>query len=229
VGSPDLFHFGTEGGWNGPGFVEENAWIYTLFVPQDPDGLIAAVGRDEFNRRLEEGFAKGYVDLTNEPNLQAPFLFNYSASRGLRRRSPANALIRTIAHRAARVDRRRDEGQLSALYVLWAMGLFEMDGGCAVKPIYDLSSPLFDRIVIHLDSRYYSGKDFVIEAHNNSPANIFIQSARLNGHTLNRAWITHDEVVAGGKLEFEMGPRPNPVWGIRPEDARPLLQTRPQP
>jgi putative alpha-1,2-mannosidase len=76
--SPDIFHFGTEGGWNGPGFVEGNAWIYTLFVPQDPGGLIAAIGRDEFNRRLEEGFARGYVDLTNEPNMQAPFLFNYS-------------------------------------------------------------------------------------------------------------------------------------------------------
>jgi putative alpha-1,2-mannosidase len=49
------------------------------------------------------------------------------------------------------------------------MGLFEMDGGCAVKPTYDLSSPLFDRIVIHLDPHYYSGKDFVIEAHHNSP------------------------------------------------------------
>ena len=70
----DLHRYGTAGGWNGPGFVEGNSWIYTLFVPQDPGGLVRLVGREEFNRRLEEGFAKGYVDLTNEPNLQAPFL-----------------------------------------------------------------------------------------------------------------------------------------------------------
>ena len=74
----DLFAFGTDGGWNGPGFMEGNSWLYTWFVPHDPAGLISIIGRDEFNRRLEEGFEKHYVDLSNEPNLLAPFLFNYS-------------------------------------------------------------------------------------------------------------------------------------------------------
>jgi predicted alpha-1,2-mannosidase len=210
----DLFHFGTEGGWNGPGFVEGNAWIYTLFVPQNPRGLIDLVGRDEFNRRLQEGFAKGFVDLTNEPNLQAPFLFNYSGQPWLTQKFTRQCLVEDYDSSPLRGwIGEEDEGQLSALYVLWAMGLFELDGGCAVKPTYDLSSPLFDRVVIHLDPHYYSGKDFVIEAHHNSPANVYIQSARLNGQPLNRSWIYHADIVAGGKLEFEMGPQPNRAWG----------------
>lgn len=225
VESPDILHFGTEGGWNGPGFVEGNAWIYTLFVPQDPGGLIAAIGRDEFNRRLEEGFAKGYVDLTNEPNLQAPFLFNYSGKPWLTQKFTRQCLDQDYSTSPLRGwIGEEDEGQLSALYVLWAMGLFELDGGGAVKPTYDLSSPLFDRIVIHLDPHYYGGKDFVIEAHHNSPVNVYIQSARLNGQPLTRAWLYHAEVVAGGTLEFEMGPQPNPDWGTRAEDGPPLLR-----
>ena len=115
-----------------------------------------------------------------------------------------------------------DEGQLSAAYVLMAMGLFEMDGGASVEPFYDLTSPLFDRVAIHLDPEYYGGKDFVIEAHHNSPQNVYIQSARLNGKSLNRAWIRHSEIVAGGELDFEMGPQPNLNWATGPEAVQPF-------
>jgi len=225
----DLFHYGTEGGWNGPGFVEENAWIYTLFVPQDPAGLVRLIGRDEFNRRLEEGFEKGYVDLTNEPNLQAPFLFNYSGKPWLTQKYSRQCMERLYNDDPlSGWVGEEDEGQLSALYVLWAMGLFEMDGGCSVRPYYDLSSPLFSRITLRLDRRYYGGREFVIEAHDNSPANVYIQSARLNGRPLGRAWIYHDEIVAGGRLEFEMGPKPNPAWGTGADAVPPLNQARPE-
>jgi predicted alpha-1,2-mannosidase len=218
----DPFRYGTEGGWNGPGFVEGNAWVYTFFVPQDPAGLIGIIGRDAFNRRLEEGFEKRHVDLTNETNLQAPFLFNYSGRPWLTQKYVRQSLrdnyhLSPLSGWAGE----EDEGQLSALFVLWSMGLFEMDGGCSCTPGYDLSSPLFDRIVIHLDPKYYSGKEFVIETRHNAPDNPYIQSARLNGCPLSRAWIPHSEVAAGGKLEFEMGPKPNPEWGARTDDAPP--------
>lgn len=221
----DLHRFGTVGGWNGSGFVEGTPWIYTFFVPHDPGALIALIGRDEFNRRLEEGFTRGYVDLGNETNLQAPFLFNYSGKPWLTQKLVRQALREDFDTSPLGGWRRgeEDEGQLGALYVLWAMGLFQLDGGCSVRPYYDLSSPLFDRIVLHLDQHYYGGKDFIIEAHPNSPEHVYIQSARLNGQPLTRAWIYHDEIVAGGKLEFELSPAPNPAWGTRPEDAPPLL------
>jgi predicted alpha-1,2-mannosidase len=219
----DAHRFGTEGGWNGPGFVEGTGWIYTWFVPQDPGALVDFLGRGEFNRRLEEGFAKGYVDLGNETNLQAPFLFNYSGKPWLTQKYVREALATGFDPSPLGGWKRgeEDEGQLSALYVLWSMGLFEMDGGCSPRPYYDLSSPQFDRVVLHLDRTFYGGKTFVIEAHGNSATNVYIQSAKLNGKPLNRCWIYHDEIVAGGTLELELGPAPNPAWGTGEPPPRP--------
>ena len=79
-----------------------------------------------------------------------------------------------------------DEGQQSALYVLMAMGLFEMDDDCATDPYYDLSSPAFDEVTLHLDKTYYSGNTFTIQTINSSPANVYIQSALLNDKPLIR-------------------------------------------
>jgi hypothetical protein len=73
------------------------------------------------------------------------------------------------------------------------------------------------KAVIHLDSKYYSGREFTVIAKNNSAEKIYIQSATLNGKPLNRAWITRAEVTAGGTLKLEMGPKPNPDWGSSPE------------
>ena len=219
----ELFRFGTVGGWNGPGFMEGNAWLYSWFVPEDPAGLAAIVGRDEFNRRLEEGFEKRYVDLSNEPNLLAPFLFNYSGKPWLSQKYSRQVLAELYnTSPLSGWSGEEDEGQLSAVFVLMSMGLFEMDGGCSARPYYDLGSPLFDRVTIHLDPKYYGGRDFTIKARNNSPENVYVQSARLNGRPLQRAWIYHSEIVAGGELELEMGPRPNTRWASRPEDAPPL-------
>jgi predicted alpha-1,2-mannosidase len=223
----DVHHFGTEGGWNGPGFVEGNGWLYTWFVPQDPAALVGFLGRAEFNRRLEEGFDKGYVDIGNETNLQAPFLFNYSGKPWLTQRYVREALATAFdtSPVGGWLKGEEDEGQLSALYVLWSMGLFEMDGGCSVRPYYDLATPQFDRIVLHLDRETYGGKTFTIETHHNGPKNVYIQSAQLNGQPLTRAWIYHDELVAGGTLTLELGAEPNLTWGTRPHEAAESAQS----
>jgi putative alpha-1,2-mannosidase len=84
-----------------------------------------------------------------------------------------------------------------------------MEGGCAVVPMVTLTSPLFKKATIYLDSNYYSGKQFTIEAHNNSNKNIYIQSAKLNGKLLSSPSIPFQQIVNGGKLEFEMGPKEN--------------------
>ena len=219
----DPFKFGTEGGWNGPGFVEGNAWIYTWFVPQDLPGLVKLLGADQFNSRLEEGFASGHVDLGNEPNLQAPFLFNYSGKPWLTQKY-SRLVLRDYYEESPYTGwaGEEDEGQISACYVLLAMGLFEMQGGCAARPTYDLSSPLFDRVVIHLDPKYYPGKNFTIETRNNSTNNIYIQSATLNGRPLNEAYLFHDDIIKGGQLIFNMGPQPNKNWGrkAKPETSK---------
>ena len=104
----DMLHFGTQGGWNGAGFMEGTPWIYSWYAPHDLRGLIKIIGREEFNRRLEEGFAKRYVDLGNEPNLEAPFLLQLFRKALAYPKVFAPSLTRYVQHLAAiGVGRRR--------------------------------------------------------------------------------------------------------------------------
>ena len=91
-----------------------------------------------------------------------------------------------------------------------AMGLFEMDGGCSADPMVELGSPLFGKITIRLDPAYYSGREFTIEARNNSPENVYVQRAFLNGKRLREPRIPFAAIAAGGTLVLEMGPDPAP-------------------
>lgn len=210
------FQGGTVGGWNGPGYMEGNAWVYTFFVPHDVPGLINLLGKDQFNARLEEGFEKDYVDLSNEPNLQAPFLFNYSGKPWLTQKYTKyvmDSLFNTSPLTGWKGE--EDEGQMGSYFVMMSMGMFEMDGGCAVKPYYDISAPLFDKAVIHLDPKYYKGKTFTIKTINKSDKNIYIQSAKLNGKPLAMPVIYHNDIVNGGEIVFELGPEPNKNWGVQ--------------
>ena len=95
-----------------------------------------------------------------------------------------------------------DVGQMSAWYVLAAIGIHPI---CPGDNKYQITSPVFNKIKIQLDKEYYEGDEFVIVARNNSEENIYIQSIKLNGEYLDRYWITHEEIVAGGVLELEMG------------------------
>jgi predicted alpha-1,2-mannosidase len=210
----DVFAFGTQGGWTGSGFMEGNAWIYSFFVPHDVSGMIELMGKDRFNSQLEEGFHKKYVDLGNEPSLETPFLFNYSNKPWLTQKYSRFVLdnFYDTSPYTGWVGE-EDEGQLSAYFVLLSMGLFEMDGGCSVNPYYDVSSPLFNKAIIHLDPKYYGGKTFTIRTVHNSEKNIYIQSAKLNGQYLNKPILFHSDLVKGGELIFEMGSAPNKDWG----------------
>jgi predicted alpha-1,2-mannosidase len=200
----DVHRFGTNGGWNGPGFVEGTPWIYTWFVPQDVNGLVDKLGAKQFNERLQEGFEKKYVDLTNEPNLQAPWLFNYSGKPWLTQkyaRSVFSEVFDTSPLNGWPGE--EDEGMMGAYVVLAGIGLFDMEGGCTEHPTYQISGPAFQRVALHL-----KGGDFEIVARGNSSANIYIQSAKLNGRPLSEMRVRHSDIVPGGRLELEMGPRP---------------------
>jgi putative alpha-1,2-mannosidase len=118
---------------------------------------------------------------------------------------------------------------MGAWYVMSAIGLFEVDGGAATRPIYEIGSPIFDRVTVHLDPKYYGGKTFVIETIGNSEKNVYVQSATLNGEPLRKPWFHHSELVKGGKLVLlvlRMGPKPNKEWGSRPEEAPPSMTPR---
>ena len=206
-------------------YIEGNAWQYTWFVPHDLKGLIELLGKDEFNRRLNEGFEKSrpkfvseFVNHSNQPNMQAAWLFNYSGKPWLTQKWVKEILNHYYG--TGPIDGYpgdEDQGQMGAWYVMSAMGLFEMDGGCSVEPIYEISSPIFDKITIHLDNKYYPGKTFVIEAKNNSAQNNYIQSAELNGKALNTFWFKHSDLIKGGKLVLQMGAEPNKNWAAQSE------------
>jgi putative alpha-1,2-mannosidase len=87
--------------------------------------------------------------------------------------------------------------------------------------VYVIGSPVVDKATINLDPKYQKGGKFTIVAEDNSPANMYVQSATLNGKPLERSWISHAELVAGGELVLKMGSKPNPAWGQRPEDRPP--------
>jgi predicted alpha-1,2-mannosidase len=210
----DPFYFGCDGGWNGSGYMEGNAWLYSFYVPHNLPDLVNMMGKDLFNTRLEEGFAQNHVDMGNQPNLQAPFLFNYAGKPYLTQKYSRWVLDKfydSTPYRGWQGE--EDEGQLSSLFVLMSLGLFQMDGGCSPQPYYDLSSPLFDKAVIQLDKKYYGGKTFTIETINNSLQNVYIQSVTLNGKPLLKPILLHEDLVKGGKLVFVMGNKPNLNWG----------------
>ena len=223
----------TAGNWiepfsqfSGNGFIEGNAWQYTFHVPHDVQGVINFMGKDEFLDRLRWGFeksretkfnatgdqyAKFPINHGNQPNMQAAYLFNYAGTPWHTQRWSREIL--DIYYGASPIHGwpgDEDQGQMGAWYVMSALGLFQMQGGCGIQPIYDLSSPLFEKATIALEN----GKELIIAAKNNNERNIYIQSAKLNGKILDKTWIYCSEIQHGGKLEFVMGAEPNKTWGI---------------
>lgn len=225
--------------FSGTGYLEGNAWQYSFFNPHDVQGILNLMGKDEFNTRLEDGFKKSTrynfnaegdlydripINHGNQPNMQAAWLFNYSGKPWLTQHYTREIMNRyygsTPVHGWLGDE---DEGQMGAWYVMAAMGLFQTDGGASVKPFYEIGSPLFEKTTITLDPTYYPGKTFVIEAHNVSDKNRYIQSATLDGKPLTKPWFYHADLVDGGSLVLEMGPEPNTAWGSKPGDAPPSM------
>ena len=101
-----------------------------------------------------------------------------------------------------------DQGLMGSLAVLMKIGLFQVDGGASKTPIYQIGSPLFDEITLHLDEKYYPGKTFTIKVKNNSSANRLLRSVVLNGQKLDRFYLTHKEITDGGTLLLEMTDTP---------------------
>lgn len=216
------------------GFVEGNAAQVTWFVPQDLPGLARLMGgTDKMANKLNQSFTEAArfdftsgtsheaelhpeykripINYGNQPSIETAFVFNHIGYPWLTqywsRRVIDQAYSALSPARGYNGD--EDQGLMGALSVLMKIGLFEMKSGAEQRPVMELGSPIFDKITIHLDPDYYSGKTFVIEVKNNGPKNYYIQSARLNGNELPGQWIFESEITKGGKLELEMGPNPN--------------------
>lgn len=234
-----------EHGWN-----EGNAAQYTWFVPHDVKGLINLMGGAEpFTNKLNESFTKArvhgfvsgksenpadqkmlrrvYINYGNQPCMETPFLFNYAGKPWLTQywtRQLIDSVYSGISPQKG-YSGDEDQGLMGSLAVLMKIGLFSTNGGTSQKPFYEIGSPIFDKITIHLNSAYYPGKKFVITAKNNGAKNFYIQSAMLNGKALNRPWFFHDTLVKGGQLILQMGEQPKKSWGSNLNMAPPSMSS----
>jgi len=149
----------------------------------------------------------GQFSMANEPSLHIPYLYNYAGQPWKTQKRLRKLLDEWFRNDLMGVPGDEDGGGLSSFVVFSAMGFYPLTPG---DPIYTIGSPMFEHVSIDLGN----GKAFEIEAHNASPENKYIQSATLNGVSLESAWITHQVVINGGKLVFEMGPKANKSWGV---------------
>jgi predicted alpha-1,2-mannosidase len=224
------------GGWLSPfdprevdfNFTEANSWQYSFFVPHDVSGLIDLLGgKENFARKLDELFTaeskttgREQADITgligqyahgNEPSHHMAYLYNYVGQPWNTQRRVRQIMDRFYLAEPDGLIGNEDCGQMSAWYVLSAAGFYPVTPGA---PFYAIGTPLFPELRFNLES----GKSFVIKARDVSAQNIFIQSATLNGQPYSRSYLLHEDLMNGGELVFQMGPRPNTGWGSRGDD-----------
>lgn len=168
---------------------------------------------------VNEQRRRTWLNYGNQPSMQVGFVFNYAGQSWLTQYWTREVVERLFSDLDPQHGYHGDEDQglMGSLAVLMKMGLFDMRGGAALTPTYDIGSPIFDKITIQLNPKYYPGGEFVIETTNNSTKNRYIQSATLNGESLNKAWFYHSDLVKGGKLLLNMGAIANKKWGADPE------------
>lgn len=216
------------------GFQEGNAMQYSFYVPHNPDSLIGRMGRAEFNDRLDSIFTEARKTIFgggkvayafsglnspynhgNQPSLHIPWLFNFSGKPYLTQkwtRLICDEFYGADGEHGYGYGQDEDQGQLGAWYVMSALGLFDVQGGACSEPTYQIGSPLFDEIKIHLSPLNASGRTFTIKTSGNSADAFYVQGATLNGKPLDRCWLYRDEIYRGGSLELVMGTEPSDIW-----------------
>lgn len=223
-----------DGSWKTPadllstsneGFIEGNSWNYSFYVPHDVNGLIMIMGGDKvFVNRLDElftmyvpdkffaetedvtreGMLGGYVH-GNEPSHHIPYLYMWTSQpwkTQLRVREVMNKMYRNHLDGLCGND---DCGQMSAWYIFSAMGFYPV---CPASGQYVFGAPYLPENILRLQN----GNTLTIKAPNVSDQNCYIQSVTLNGKPLHCAYITYEQIMAGGEFVFTMGSKPNKKW-----------------
>jgi predicted alpha-1,2-mannosidase len=208
------------------GFIEGSGWHYQWFAPADVAWVVNAVGRERFNQRLTQffdyehpGWFGQYYNPYNETDLQAPFEFNFSGEPWETQRVVRRVLKENYPDTPDGIPGNDDCGEMSSWAVMSMMGLYSVDPASLA---YELSSPVFPKVVINL-SAPYKGKTFTIEASPDAQNMTYIQSVQLNGVAHARNWITFQDISNGGLMKVSLGQSPNQSWGATKEDAPPSL------
>lgn len=201
------------------GCMECNAYQQGWFVPHDVQGLIQLLGgREKALAELQDMFEKtpgdylwnAYYNHANEPVHHVPFLFNHLNTPWLTQKWTRD-ICRNAYHNSVKgLVGNEDVGQMSAWYVLAAAGIHPV---CPGDLRYEITSPVFEKVEICLDPMIASGKSFIIETIDNSPENVYIQSATLDGKPYDKCYLMQDDIVRGGRLVLTMGAHPS-GWGV---------------
>jgi len=200
-------------------YTEANAWQYSLFVPQDIEGHIELMGgAKNYEQHLDNMFnastetsGREQPDVTgligqyahgNEPSHHMAYLYNYVGKPHKTQKIVRQILDEQYTHLPDGLSGNEDCGQMSAWYVLSAMGFYSVTPGL---DYYTIGTPLFEKATINLEN----GNAFTIVANNVSNDNIYIQSANLNDEIFEHSFIKHSDIIKGGSLVFEMGSSPS--------------------
>ena len=215
----------------GEGFVEGNSWVYSFYVPQDVKGLIAAMGGDAqfihnldtlFVMQLPKEFFENTEDVTeeglmgcynhgNEPAHHIAYLYNWTSQPYKTQYWLREIMNRFYRNHIDGLCGNDDCGQMSAWYLFSVMGFYPV---CPGSDQYVLGAPYLP----YLEVRLGNGKTLEIKAPEVSDENRYVQKVTLNGQEINALYLTHSQLMQGGKLVFEMGSQPNPQRGVWAED-----------
>lgn len=212
-------------------FISGNIWAYSAYTPHDMKGAMQLHGgRAAYAKWLKGVFendapleGEQHVDISgfigkyghgDEPGHHMAYLFNYVGMPWLTQQYVAEVL-RTMYKDTPDEGsiNNEDLGQMSAWYLLSALGLYQVAPGDGV---FQLGSPLHPKAVLHLES----GKDFTVVAQG-APEHIYVQRVWLNGKPYEKNYLPYEAIMSGGELKFEMGPRPNREWGSAPAHTFP--------
>jgi predicted alpha-1,2-mannosidase len=217
-------------------YTEANAWQYTWFVPHDIKGLIGIEGsRENFVAKLDTLFTMSsdiqstVSDVTgligqyahgNEPSHHTLYLYNYAGAPWKTQAMARKVMDELYNPGPAGLCGNEDMGQMSAWYVLSAIGMYPVAPG---QNVWAIGSPLFSKVTVTTGKPYYKGNSFTIEAVDNSIKNKYIQSATLDGKPWDKPWFSQDLIRDGGVLKFKMGPEPEKTWGSSPDAVPPSM------
>ncbi|MBJ7879817.1 GH92 family glycosyl hydrolase [Gelidibacter salicanalis] len=180
------------------GFIEGNAWQYSFMMPHDIDGLIKLMnGGKGFTDQLQKIFDTEQFDMANEPGIAYPYLFNYVKGEEWRSQQMVEDLVRKhFKNTPDGIPGNDDTGTMSAWVVYSMMGFYPIAPG---EPVYTITKPLFDKITIQLDSKYYKNSELVIEKETNG--NGRIDHILINGKKHKGYFINHDDLVNGNTMK----------------------------
>lgn len=196
------------GAWADPkdGWTEGSAWVYTWAVMHDIPGLMKLMGgAGPYNAKLDEHFSGGHNVHSNEPSHHYGYLYDYSGQPWKTQAKVRGIAAAEYANLPSGIDGDDDCGQMSAWYLFTAFGFYPVN---PASGDYMIGSPLFDE----MSMRLANGKTFRVKARNNSAKNVYIQSAKLDGRSLDVPVIRWKDLQGGATLEVEMGPAPS-RWG----------------